>query len=29
MNENGYTGSELYTYEYGLGMARLWSDVYV
>ncbi|KAJ5622635.1 hypothetical protein N7528_005867 [Penicillium herquei] len=29
MDENGYTGSTLYTYEYGLGMARFWSDVYM
>jgi hypothetical protein len=29
MDENGYNGSELYTYEYGLGMARFWNDVYV
>ncbi|KAI9035643.1 uncharacterized protein KD926_003154 [Aspergillus affinis] len=29
MDENGYTDSTLYTYEYGLGMARFWSDLYV
>ncbi|CAK39243.1 hypothetical protein M747DRAFT_318935 [Aspergillus niger ATCC 13496] len=29
MDENGFTGSMLYTYEYGLGNARFWSDVYV
>ncbi|KAI1370592.1 hypothetical protein F4677DRAFT_465078 [Hypoxylon crocopeplum] len=29
MDENGYTGSLLYTYEYGLGIARFWSDLYV
>ncbi|KAJ5287689.1 hypothetical protein N7478_003375 [Penicillium angulare] len=29
MDESGYTGSVLYTYEYGLGMARFWNDVYV
>ncbi|KAJ5094156.1 hypothetical protein N7456_010017 [Penicillium angulare] len=29
MDENGYTDSMLYTYEYGLGMARFWNDVYV
>ncbi|KAJ5731680.1 uncharacterized protein N7483_006188 [Penicillium malachiteum] len=29
MDENGYTGSTLYTYEYGLGMARFWNDVYL
>ncbi|RYP41314.1 hypothetical protein DL769_011580 [Monosporascus sp. CRB-8-3] len=29
MNENGYTDSLLYTYEYGLGIARFWNDVYV
>ncbi|PYH88848.1 hypothetical protein BO71DRAFT_488437 [Aspergillus ellipticus CBS 707.79] len=29
MDENGYTGSTLYTYEYGLGTARFWSDLYV
>ncbi|KAI4863270.1 hypothetical protein F4820DRAFT_450133 [Hypoxylon rubiginosum] len=27
MEENGYAGSQLYTYEYGLRMARIWSDV--
>lgn len=27
MDENGYTESTLYTYEYGLEMARFWSDV--
>lgn len=27
MDENGYTRSTLYTYEYGLGMARFWNDV--
>lgn len=27
MDENGFTGSMLYTYEYGLGNARFWSDV--
>lgn len=27
MDENGYTGSMLYTYEYGLGNARFWNDV--
>ncbi|KAH6649101.1 hypothetical protein BKA67DRAFT_522691 [Truncatella angustata] len=29
MNHSGYTGSELYIYEYPLGMARYWNDVYV
>ncbi|KAH9908174.1 hypothetical protein F4778DRAFT_798173 [Xylariomycetidae sp. FL2044] len=29
MDEHGYAGSTLYTYEYGLGIARFWSDVYV
>ncbi|KAI5926282.1 hypothetical protein F4810DRAFT_656256 [Camillea tinctor] len=29
MDANGFTGSQLYTYEYGLGMARFWNDVYV
>ncbi|KAI0421652.1 hypothetical protein F5X98DRAFT_361155 [Xylaria grammica] len=29
LDENGYSGSLLYTYEYGLGMARFWNDVYV
>ncbi|CAI7616428.1 unnamed protein product [Penicillium manginii] len=29
MDENGYTESTLYTYEYGLEMARFWSDVYM
>ncbi|KAI1189307.1 hypothetical protein F5B17DRAFT_450215 [Nemania serpens] len=29
MDKNGYSGSLLYTYEYGLNMARLWNDVYV
>ncbi|KAI1126287.1 hypothetical protein F5Y10DRAFT_293938 [Nemania abortiva] len=29
MDENGYSGSSLYTYEYGLGTARFWNDVYV
>ncbi|KAL2021312.1 hypothetical protein VTK56DRAFT_7283 [Thermocarpiscus australiensis] len=29
MDENGYTGSRLHTYAYGLDMARFWNDVYV
>ncbi|KAI1092954.1 hypothetical protein F5B19DRAFT_452407 [Rostrohypoxylon terebratum] len=29
MNQNGFTGSLLYTYEYGLGLARFWNDIYV
>ncbi|KAJ6015161.1 hypothetical protein N7540_009752 [Penicillium herquei] len=29
MDENGYAGSMLYPYEYGLGMARFWNDVYL
>ncbi|KAI1275171.1 hypothetical protein F5Y07DRAFT_370712 [Xylaria sp. FL0933] len=29
MNENGFADSQLYTYEYGLKMARFWNDVYV
>ncbi|RYP13850.1 hypothetical protein DL767_010539 [Monosporascus sp. MG133] len=29
MNEDGYTDFLHYTYEYGLGIARFWSDVYV
>ncbi|XXH01550.1 hypothetical protein Hte_007910 [Hypoxylon texense] len=29
MNENGYSDSSLYTYEYGLSTARIWNDVYV
>ncbi|KAK2616819.1 hypothetical protein QQS21_000196 [Conoideocrella luteorostrata] len=29
LDENGFKDSRLYTYEYGLEMARLWSDIYV
>ncbi|KAI1157675.1 hypothetical protein F5B18DRAFT_150179 [Nemania serpens] len=29
MDTNGFSGSLLYTYEYGLRTARLWNDVYV
>ncbi|KAH8164582.1 hypothetical protein CIB48_g3668 [Xylaria polymorpha] len=29
MDQNGYSGSLLHTYEYGLATARLWNDVYV
>ncbi|KAI1428109.1 hypothetical protein F5Y12DRAFT_711425 [Xylaria sp. FL1777] len=29
MDENGYSGSQVYTYEYGLPMARFWNDLYV
>ncbi|KAJ2995772.1 hypothetical protein NUW58_g1178 [Xylaria curta] len=29
LDQNGYSGSALYTYEYGLGTARLWNDMYV
>ncbi|KAI1487269.1 hypothetical protein F5X96DRAFT_650927 [Biscogniauxia mediterranea] len=29
LDENGFTGSLLYTYEYGLDLARFWNDVYV
>ncbi|KAI1204851.1 uncharacterized protein F4807DRAFT_445257 [Annulohypoxylon truncatum] len=29
LDENGFTGSLLYTYEYGHGLARLWNDIYV
>ncbi|KAI9148861.1 N-methyltransferase tcpN [Paramyrothecium foliicola] len=29
LDESGYMNTHLYTYEYGLGMARFWSDVYV
>ncbi|KAI1099133.1 hypothetical protein F4804DRAFT_93715 [Jackrogersella minutella] len=29
MNQNGYTDSRLYTYEYGLDIARFWNDNYI
>ncbi|KAI1429591.1 hypothetical protein F5Y12DRAFT_413037 [Xylaria sp. FL1777] len=29
MSENQYNSVFLYTYEYGLGMARFWNDIYV
>ncbi|KAI0007837.1 hypothetical protein F4779DRAFT_628892 [Xylariaceae sp. FL0662B] len=29
MDDNGYTDSQLYLYEYGLDIARFWNDVYV
>ncbi|KAM0815688.1 putative Methyltransferase domain-containing protein [Seiridium cardinale] len=29
LDENGYTESQLYTYEYPLGMASFWSDLYM
>ncbi|KAH8892198.1 hypothetical protein GQ53DRAFT_781410 [Thozetella sp. PMI_491] len=29
MNESGYTQPSMYVYEYSLGMARFWNDVYV
>ncbi|KAI8944590.1 hypothetical protein F4801DRAFT_599518 [Xylaria longipes] len=29
LDENGYSGSALYTYKYGLRTARFWNDIYV
>ncbi|KAI0528428.1 hypothetical protein GGR58DRAFT_320518 [Xylaria digitata] len=29
LDNNGYSGSLLYTHEYGLGTARFWNDVYI
>ncbi|RYP55409.1 hypothetical protein DL769_010195 [Monosporascus sp. CRB-8-3] len=29
MDQNGYAGLQLYTYQYGLDVARFWNDIYV